>query len=266
MSVKINEDGSRSVQVEVEVAGTPEEVWRAIATGPGVSSWFVHADIEGREGGNSTYHFGPGMDDRATITAWQPPRRYTTENLAWHLDAPPLATEWVVEARDGGTCVVRVVHSLFASNDEWDDQLEGMEAGWPVMFRILAGVLSEFREQPCATVHLLKLQQASNDEVWSALAGTLGLAAAQEGEPCRVVDGFPPLSGVVELREATQMLVRLEQPAPGFATLGVCAPYLSLGLYLYGDEAVATLERDKPRWQAWMQQQFPTDSQQEEPS
>jgi len=40
MSVKIEASGRRSVQVEVEVPGTPEQVWQAIATGPGISSWF----------------------------------------------------------------------------------------------------------------------------------------------------------------------------------------------------------------------------------
>ena len=41
MSVKKEADGRRSVQVEVEVPGTPEQVWQAIATGPGVGAWFV---------------------------------------------------------------------------------------------------------------------------------------------------------------------------------------------------------------------------------
>ena len=35
MSVKKDASGRRSVQVEVEVPGTPEEVWQAIATGAG---------------------------------------------------------------------------------------------------------------------------------------------------------------------------------------------------------------------------------------
>ena len=35
MSVKKEASGRRSVQFEVEVPGTPEEVWQAIATGPG---------------------------------------------------------------------------------------------------------------------------------------------------------------------------------------------------------------------------------------
>ena len=50
MSVKKDASGRRSVQVEVEVPGTPEEVWQAIATGPGISSWFVPTEVEERDG------------------------------------------------------------------------------------------------------------------------------------------------------------------------------------------------------------------------
>ena len=46
MSVQHDASGRRWVQVEVEVPGTPEEVWRAIATGPGVSSWFVPCQVD----------------------------------------------------------------------------------------------------------------------------------------------------------------------------------------------------------------------------
>jgi len=53
-----------------------------------------------------------------------------------------MATEWIVEARSGGTCVVRVVHSLFASADDWDDQIESIESGWPTFFRILRTYLT----------------------------------------------------------------------------------------------------------------------------
>ena len=75
MSVKIDPSGRRSIEVEVEVPGTPEQVWEAIATGPGVSSWFVPTEIEGRVGGIMTCHFAPGMDSKATITSWDPPHR-----------------------------------------------------------------------------------------------------------------------------------------------------------------------------------------------
>jgi len=62
MSVKKEANGRRSVQVEVEVPGTPEQVWQAIATGPGVGAWFVPTEVDGRVGGTVTSHFGGGMD------------------------------------------------------------------------------------------------------------------------------------------------------------------------------------------------------------
>ena len=64
MSVKKEASGRRSVQVEVEVPGTPEEVWQAIATGPGISSWFVPAEFEERDGKPVAVklNFGPGME------------------------------------------------------------------------------------------------------------------------------------------------------------------------------------------------------------
>jgi len=51
MAVKKEPNGRRSIQVEVEVPGTPEEVWRAIGTGAGISSWFVPSEMEERLGG-----------------------------------------------------------------------------------------------------------------------------------------------------------------------------------------------------------------------
>ena len=69
--------------------------------------------------------------------------------------APIMATEWTVEARSGGTCVVRVVHSWFAETDEWDGQFEGTEHGWPAFFRDLALYLVNFRGQPSSTFQLM---------------------------------------------------------------------------------------------------------------
>ncbi len=112
MSVKKEASGRRSVQVEVELPGTPEEVWQAIATGPGVSSWFVPTEFEESDGKPVavTSDFGPGMLARSVVTAWDPPRRFAAQGAGWG-GSPPIATEWSVEARAGGRCVVRVVHS-----------------------------------------------------------------------------------------------------------------------------------------------------------
>ena len=55
------------------------------------------------------------------------------------------------------------------------------------------------------------------------------------------------------------MLVRLDEPTPGIALMGVHTwdgkVHASMSLYLFGDRAEATLARDKPRWDAWMNEQ-----------
>jgi uncharacterized protein YndB with AHSA1/START domain len=265
MSVKKESTGRRSVQVEVEVPGTPEEVWQAIATGSGVSSWFVPTESEERVGGAVTAHFGPGMDSSATVTVWDPPRRFAAESPDLGPNAPTLATEWIVEARSGGTCVVRVVHSLFASTDDWDDQLESIESGWPAFFRILRLYLTHFRGERCSTFQLMGVASEPVSEAWDALTGSLGLGGATLGQRRNTPAGAPPLAGVVEaIREGKQpyALLLLDEPTPSAVFLNACAMggqvYMPVSFYLYGDRAAATVARDEPAWRAWMNAHFPS--------
>ncbi len=257
MSVKKDPSGRRSVQVEVEVPGTPEEVWEAIATGPGVSSWFV--PTEAREDGTVVSHFGPGMDAIATQTAWDPPHRFAAESELGP-NAPKMATEWIVEARSGGTCIVRVVHSLFASTDDWDDQLESIEAGWPDYFSILRLYLAHFRGRSCSAFQLMGVAPEPASTHWNILTSGLGLSGATVGERRNTPIGAPPLAGLVERTGEAghphQLLLRLDEPTPGIAHLFALAMggqvYVSIRIYLYGERATAAVERVEPMWRAWI--------------
>ena len=61
MPVSKDDDGRRYVEAEVEVPGSPEEVWQAIATGDGISAWFVPTTSDERVGGRTVSSFGaPG--------------------------------------------------------------------------------------------------------------------------------------------------------------------------------------------------------------
>ena len=52
----------RSVESSIEVPGTPEQVWEAIATGPGFTAWFCPARIEEHEGGVAAFEVAPGWE------------------------------------------------------------------------------------------------------------------------------------------------------------------------------------------------------------
>src|SRR5262245_36208564 len=254
MSVKKEPSGRRSIQVEVEVPGTPEEVWRAIATGPGISSWFVPTRSDEREGGEVVSNFGPGMDCPAKITAWQPPRRFVAEGDMGPPGSPKVATEWSVEARSGGVCLVRVVHSLFASTDDWDNQLEGLEQGWPTYFRILRAYLEHYRGMTCSAMQLMGFASGSEDKAWEKLGGPLGLIKLTEGQKWSAPDGMPRMAGVVEAvgkgMHPNTVLLRLDTPAPGTAYIGAfsCGGMVMacMSVYLYGNNAKAAVARDEP--------------------
>jgi uncharacterized protein YndB with AHSA1/START domain len=266
MPVLRDTDGRRYVQAETEAPGTPEEVWQAIATGPGISSWFVPTELEERAGGVTTSHFGPGMDSRATITQWEPPHRFVAEAEGeLGPDGPPVATEWVVEARDGGSCVVRVVHSWFTSSDEWDEQFEGHTYGWLSVFRILRLYLAHFPGEPGVLIQTMGVAPEPKEEAWAALTAALGLPDANVGDRVQTAEGAPALAGVVEWAGQPawpeELLVRLDEPAPGIAML-VLHPmdgrvYLTARIFLYGERAGEIAAREEPRWQKWMNERFP---------
>jgi len=265
MSVNKDVPGVRSVSAEVIVPGTPEEVWQAIATGQGVSSWFV--PTEKRDDGTVVSHFGPGMDVIAKETAYDPPHRFAAESpMGIGPDAKKMATEWIVEARAGGTCLVRVVHSLFATTDDWDDHLESIESGWPDYFRILKAYLQYFRGLPCTGIQLLAITAPPAVEAWARIAVPLGLVDAAVGERRTASGEIPPLSGNVEMAgergHPNQVLLRTDSPAPGLVHLFASdmggQAVISIRFYLYGDQAPAAVQRDEPQWQAWINGLFPT--------
>lgn len=204
------------------------------------------------------------MESASTIIAWDPPRRFSADSPDLGPNAPTLATEWIVEARAGGACVVRVVHSWFASTDDWDNQIEGFEYGWPAFFSILRLYLRHFRGQPCSPFQLMGAAPEPTPEAWAALTGALGLTGATVGQRVSTAAGAPPLAGLVEQvgpSEYPGLHLRLDEPTGGVAHLFALPMggqvFLPIRLYLYGDQAPAIAARDEPIWQAWMNEHFP---------
>jgi hypothetical protein len=202
------------------------------------------------------------MESRSAITAWDPPRMFAAQGEGWG-GSPPIATEWSVEARGGGVCRVRVVHSLFASNDDWDDQLEATESGWPGFFRTLRIYLTHFRGQRAALMQFVAPVAGTEADAWEALTSAFGLTDVSVGQHWTAPAGVPALGGVAEYisRSPHDALLRLDTPGPGVAALGAFAiggqSMVALSFYHYGDEAAETATRETPAWQAWIDERFP---------
>lgn len=275
MSVKKEPNGRRSVQVEVEVPGTPEEVWQAIATGPGISSWFVPAEFEMKDGKPVAVklNMGPGMESTSTLTAWEPLQKWASESDGWVPGMPNVAHEWSIEARDGGVCVLRIVSSLFSSTDDWDNQLEATGQGWPGFFRTLRIYLTHFRGQRSAIMQCMGAFAGSEAQAWEKLTVALGVKGVSASQRCAGpsdVSSFSDgafasgaFSGTAEYVSESphDILLRVDKPGPGVAAIGAfnCGGpiMVAMSFYLYGDRAAETAAREKPLWDAWFQKHFP---------
>ena len=208
--------------------GTPEQVWQAIATGPGMSAWFTTTEIEERVGGAISFDFGDencGEDiSSGKVTAWDPPVRVAYEEYGWNGDAPPVATEVTVTARSGDRCVVRMVHTMVTDKDDWDGELESFETGWPGFFEILKVYLAHFAGAQSATVRASAVSPRGEKQAWSTMTGALNIAAADVGDRRETPDGTPRLAGRVERIHqdavSREVMLRIDEPAQGIAVVG----------------------------------------------
>jgi uncharacterized protein YndB with AHSA1/START domain len=264
MPLKKDGKGKRWVEMELIVPGTPEQVWQAMAT-EGYAGWFTRAKIEGRVGGAISFDFGEAGSTSGEVTAWEPPNRIAYEERGWNGDAPPVATEIVIAARSGGQCVVRMVHSLFSSSDEWDDQIEGFESGWPGFFEVLKLYLAHFAGMKAASFMAAAPQESvSQLETWVRLLKRLDLTGANVGERRTTPPEPEALSGVVEhvLQTAKQrwVILRLQAPAPAVVLLGTYgtgkAVNVSICMFVYGDDAEERAAAGEKRWGAWLKDDF----------
>ena len=225
---------SRKIENRVEVPGTPEEVWELIATGHGIEAWFVPAEVEPGIGGRVAIDIGTGMEDCGVVSAWEPPHRFA-------YDEEGLASEFLVEAQSGGTCVVRIVSTISGDGDEWDRLLEDLHSGWDGYLLILRLYCTHFAGRDVTTVFASEVSDDPAPRAFAGLVRRLGIERATVRERIR-----GQLAGVVEHRSEQELIVRLDA---GIALLFAH----SMGeevrtfvhLYLYG--AV-----DTDRWRDWI--------------
>jgi uncharacterized protein YndB with AHSA1/START domain len=246
----------RVIDLSVEVAGTPEEVWAAVATGPGISSWFVPTTIDERVGGatTSTFGEGPEMLIPGVVAAWEPPHRVRFESAA---PEAGMAFEWLVEARGQGTCVVRLINGGFGSGEAWDAQFDGMSQGWLLFLHNLQLHRAHFPGRIGVSALPMAMLPGPRAHAWATLLSAAGLTATPSpGERVRTGGDAPALSGTVVEAEPWRLSLLVDEPAPGTAFLAAEGDGdqvgVSVWLYLYGPEATAVAARQRSLWQEWL--------------
>jgi uncharacterized protein YndB with AHSA1/START domain len=237
---------------EVVLSATPDQVWAAIATGPGIDAWFMGRNrVEPREGGRSSMTIGEHTSE-ATVTAWEPPRRF-----AYRDDSPDgvtfMAFEWLIEGRDDGTCVLRLVQSGVLG-DDWETEYDALGTGWDMYLHQLGQYLRFFPGRPATPVTVMGPGPADPEAAWAGLRRGLGLdGPPTEGDRVRLTpDGLAAVDGVVDYLSPDTLGVRagdgLYRFSRGFNGM------VFAGHHLFA----AGLDPDETEraWQAWVDRLF----------
>jgi uncharacterized protein YndB with AHSA1/START domain len=249
---------TRELTKYVELDASPERVWAAVATGPGIATWFVPHEVEPGVGGAVRARFdGGAMSVEGRVRAWEPGRRFSYGAI----EPPPegqadYVFEFLVEGRDSGGTVLRFVQSGFL-DEGWEDEYSSLDTGWDLFFGNLRSYLTHFAGQPVHNVVTMAFVQGSGADAWKLLLPALGLTGRPEvGDTLTLrPDGPPPITGLVDV--ATNEFLGLRSAsglhrigAEGDAGCGVSAFH-----YFYGDpvdtDALTTA------WQTWLSALFP---------
>lgn len=237
---------------EVEVEATPEQVWEAIATGPGWDSWFMgRNEIEPREGGTTRWSIG-GYTAESTVTAWDPPKRFVTTGLE-SPDGSMHQFEYRIEGREGGRTAIRYVHSGMLGGD-WEAEYEAMSEGDPMYFLKLVEYVTHFSGRFAVPVDAQGPEVSDREHVMSEFRRALGLPAdVKEGDQVRLTpEGFAPIDGVIDCVSKSFLGVRSADALYRFI-------YGFTGVVMVGHHLFAPgveQEQAEGAWRSWLERVF----------
>jgi uncharacterized protein YndB with AHSA1/START domain len=235
-----------------EVPASPDQVWAAIATGPGIDSWFMgRSEVHAGAGGTVSTVFGdyaPELD----ITGWDPPRRFAYRS-GEALDGRFIAYEFLVEGRAGGSAVLRTVTSGFIPGADWAEEFEAMQLGGELYFRTLVEYLTHFAGRFAVPVTAF----GPPDTDWSRdrdlLCRSLGLAGpASPGDRVRFAVGdIGSRDGVVYFANAHAIGVRTPDGLYRFMR-GFRKPAIAAHHLFADDTATPDPARTQQAWESWL--------------
>jgi uncharacterized protein YndB with AHSA1/START domain len=194
--------------MEIDIAASPEDVWRALTDAGELVRWFpLQARVTPGVGGTMFWGWEDHWASEARIEAWEPARRLrlVEDRQAFDVEGRPLAgnrqtmaMEFTLDTHAGRTRL-RLVHSGFGSGESWDDELDSTGAGWQHELRSLRHYVQRHRgrDRHHAFVHMTT--PLPSGEVWTRLlspaAFDLTSGALIENQPCVIQaatgDQFP---------------------------------------------------------------------------
>jgi uncharacterized protein YndB with AHSA1/START domain len=238
------------VVAEATVNATPDQVWDAIASSTGMDGWFMgDNEVEPRLGGEVETRL-PGFSMRSTITTFEPPNRFVTSS--------PTSDEgrfdvfsFEIEGRAGASTRIRLVHSGFLPQDDWELEYDALRNGDPAYLAKLVEYVEHFRGRQAVPITLWG-GQVSKERAWAEFTKAIGVGPAPkvgDAAPFRAA-GLPDLDGEVDY---------VTRDFLGFRTADGMYRFIhGMGTIAIGHHLFEPVDRaaTEAAWQAWIDRTF----------
>lgn len=233
---------ARSLEFTVAIEATPEEIWRALTDGEAITRWFApEARVTPGLGGSVLLSWGPGMEGEASITAWEPNKRFAWTERAG-TDSPRVV-EFTIEAADGGTTVLRLVQSGFSAAASFDSEYDSTSGGWQSYLALLRLDLEDHRGQAGQHVCQFKMIEGDRTAIWDRLLNAIAYKESGERYTARLADGTPLTGRQIWIRQPGYLVLSLEGDLNGALALFAenCGGQIAIttSWYLKGDTMAA---------------------------
>jgi hypothetical protein len=220
---------------EIVLPATPEEVWEAVATTAGNAAWLFPNEI-----------------DPSGAKVWDPPHHYAVrmEQGDWFN-----ALEFVIEAREGGTSLLRYAHSgIFV--DDWDNQYDAVQQHTDFYLHTLGEYLAHFKGRSAAYIGdvpqgITGPASSSTPEGFRRLQQALGLDDVSAGDTVALhPQGLGQIEGVVDYHTANFLGLRTDDALYCFFGRNAFGGPVGMSIHLFNGGADP--QRTREDWQRWL--------------
>ena len=257
---KISEK-TRTFEMDLDLAQSPETVWRALTDAEELTRWFpLEARVNPVKGGSWWLSWNDRWKFDWKIELWEPGKHLRlTEDRE---ESVQLVIDFQLAEQADGTRL-RVVHSGFGQGADWDNEYEDISRGWYYELRSLRHYLTR---HPGKKRHMVMLVQPTDLDARTCASLMMGPSAlVAQGNAADVPEGQPYKMRSVFGENLDGRVLVNQKPSPfagvvtslddGLLRFEHCEQTVMLVLAVWGDRAddVAAFQK---RWQPKLQQLF----------
>lgn len=177
---------TRTIERTIEINAPIEAVWKALTDAEELKRWFpFDAKVKHGPGGSIWISWGPPYEGENWIEIWSPPNHLRVKD-EWtehaeiekgRSERSKIAIDYFLETK-GGKTVLRLVHSGFGSNSDWDDEYDAVSTGWIMELIALKHYLENHAGKDRRVVWAVAKIPISREEAWKRLMTPSGLLGA----------------------------------------------------------------------------------------